>query len=108
MCAADGGLALAMYNVGVYYEHCRYGKGADDYLGRVADAKYWYGLALEHGFEDARPRYEAMRAEESAQSLTDMWLEGSREQQVAAQREALEWKSSGIKGKFVRWDDKGE
>ncbi|WP_294439106.1 hypothetical protein [uncultured Slackia sp.] len=108
MCAADGGLTLAMYNVGVYYEHCRYGKGADDYLKRVTDAKYWYGLALEHGFEDARPRYEAMRAEENAQSLTDMWLEGSREQQVAAQREALEWKRSGVKGKFVRWDDKGE
>lgn len=108
MCAADGGLALAMYNVGVYYEHCRYDMGAKDFITRVADAKHWYGLALKHGFEDARPRYDLMCAEENACGLTEMWLEGTREEQIAAQREALEWKRSGTRGKFVRWNDEGE
>lgn len=102
--AADGGLAMAMYDLGVYYERCRYGGGAHDYDFYVADAKYRYGQAIERGFEEARPCYERMCAEEDAQRLTRMWLEGTPAERAAAEREALKWRRSGTKGKFVRWD----
>ena len=104
--AADGGLAIAMFDVGVYYERCRYGVSVHDYEFYVADAKYRYGQALACGFEEARPCYERICAEEEAQRLTKMWLQDSREQRVAAQREALEWKRSGVRGKFVFWDER--